>query len=638
MFWQSLTHSIGTKIFAAFIAMSAMIGGLGYYSVSVLEKAGDIIVKTYDGPLMSINYARSASLTFLQMQKVILESPSASEFSDVSLNDRLNAMSKLFYEDLEVARARSTAEDELRVIVEIKSLMDQWNEIRHSSATPKANPDYHHLGEKIISRFEVLVELNAGNSFVDRRKAIDAIGGFETSGVLVTLLALMAALALTLWLRHRIIRPLTSAADVADRIAGGQLEVDIPEGGYDETGVLLRSMRVMRDNIQDMVDREKRQRLTAESRLIDALENAREGMMLLDENNRLVIANRELGHFFEGFESHCGAGTAASDIADFIRPYVADTDDARFQSIYDRFLAREPMSAELLLKDGRALRLEASPTGDHGYIFLLGDFTDVKLREEALRKAKQSAETASEAKSNFLANMSHELRTPLNAIIGFSEIISGQVFGKLENARYLDYATDIMNSGRHLLGVINNVLELSRGQAGKMSIEEEDVDLYETLQQCLPMLREQCKDAELTLNVETRTEPLMILGETGKLRQIFLNLLSNAIKFSEAGGRIDVVFERDAQGRIVTRISDTGIGMSAEDIDVAMTPFGQVDSRLARRYEGTGLGLPLTKTLVDLHKGVMEIESTPERGTTVILRFTPLNEVQRQSDGQRHAS
>lgn len=167
---------------------------------------------------------------------------------------------------------------------------------------------------------------------------------------------------------------------------------------------------------------------------------------------------------------------------------------------------------------------------------------------------------------------------------------------------------------------------------------EEDVDLYETLQQCLPMLREQCSEASLTLNVETRTAPLMIRGESGKLRQIFLNLLSNAIKFSEEGGCIDVVFERDADGRILTRISDTGIGMSLADIEVAMTPFGQVDSRLARRYEGTGLGLPLTKALVDLHGGTMEIDSTPDIGTTIRLRFAPLNATQGYADGHRQVS
>jgi signal transduction histidine kinase len=274
----------------------------------------------------------------------------------------------------------------------------------------------------------------------------------------------------------------------------------------------------------------------------------------------------------------------------------------------------------LELADGRWLRMTGSATSEGGSIFFLSDFTVIKEREESMRRAKAEAEAANASKTRFLANMSHELSTPLNAIIGFSEIITHQLFGALGNARYLDYSRDILRSGRHLLAVINDVLDLSKSEAGKMVLAVRETDMRDVLDDCIAMVREQCAAAELEFSVTGVDQSLPLMGDVAKLRQIFLNLLSNAIKFTEKGGRVSLSAQTTPDGVAVT-VADTGIGMNPQDVEVALQPFAQVDNRLERRYEGTGLGLPLTKALVDLHKASMAIDSARGRGTRITITF-----------------
>jgi signal transduction histidine kinase len=276
--------------------------------------------------------------------------------------------------------------------------------------------------------------------------------------------------------------------------------------------------------------------------------------------------------------------------------------------------------AELQLACGRWLRLTGTATSEGGTIIFFSDFTVIKEREEALRKAMQQAEAANAAKTRFLANMSHELRTPLNAIIGFSEIITGELFGKLGNDKYLDYSRDVLRSGRHLLSVINDVLDLVKSESGRMSFRVQEVDMAEVLEDCAAIMREQCAAAGLTLSLEGVSGPLPVTGDPAKLRQIFLNLLSNAAKFTERGGAVTMSVLESADMVAVT-VRDTGIGMNPEDIEIAFQPFGQVDNRLERRYEGTGLGLPLTRALADLHRATVAITSQRGEGTQVCVTF-----------------
>jgi signal transduction histidine kinase len=235
-----------------------------------------------------------------------------------------------------------------------------------------------------------------------------------------------------------------------------------------------------------------------------------------------------------------------------------------------------------------------------------------------LAKARDEAERASRARGEFLANMSHELRTPLNAILGFSEILQRGLFGPLGDKRYGEFASDIYQSGKHLLEIIGNILDLAKIDAGKLELYEDDVDIVETMQSCGRLISESAEAAGVTFTVERPSEPYYLKGDQTRLRQILLNLLSNAVKFTPAGQSV-VLAGRALDNGFQIRVVDSGIGMTAEEAREAMQPFHQIDSSLARRYQGTGLGLPLTKSLVTLHEGTLEIDSTPGRGTTVTV-------------------
>jgi signal transduction histidine kinase len=237
-----------------------------------------------------------------------------------------------------------------------------------------------------------------------------------------------------------------------------------------------------------------------------------------------------------------------------------------------------------------------------------------------LYRAKDAAEVASRAKSAFLANMSHELRTPLNAIIGFSEMLELETFGALGHPRYRGYARDIGDSGRHLLSVINDVLDISRVEFGALGLVEESVDLAALIAASLRLVEPKARDAGLRLELDLQRDLPMITADARRLRQVLLNILSNAIKFTPAGGPLLVTAKVIGNG-VTLAVEDSGIGIAPEDIAKALRPFGQIDGRLARKYEGTGLGLPLAKAMTESHGGTLEIESTPGRGTTVSIRL-----------------
>jgi signal transduction histidine kinase len=240
-----------------------------------------------------------------------------------------------------------------------------------------------------------------------------------------------------------------------------------------------------------------------------------------------------------------------------------------------------------------------------------------------LKHSKERAEAANEAKSEFLANMSHELRTPLNAIIGFSEIIKEQAMGAVGVPRYVEYANDIYCAGEHLLALINNVLDISKIQAGKVSLKEEPIDLHETVQGSITAVSAQALKNKVTLQVDLPQSLPPVRADALAMRQILINLLSNAVKFTPEGGEVAVGVEQAGDGGLALVITDTGIGMSEEEIAVALEPFRQVENALTKKFEGTGLGLPIARRLVELHGGRLEIASTKNLGTTIRAHLPP---------------
>jgi two-component system, cell cycle sensor histidine kinase PleC len=244
-------------------------------------------------------------------------------------------------------------------------------------------------------------------------------------------------------------------------------------------------------------------------------------------------------------------------------------------------------------------------------------------RNREAEDARHAAESANRSKSRFLAMMSHELRTPLNAIIGFSDLMQNQSLGLLQPAKYREYAQDIHVSGQNLLAVINDVLDMAKIEGGKMVLFEEAIDLGEQISAATRFVAERARQSQIALVREIASGLPPLLADQRSVRHILLNLLANAVKFTPGGGRVTVRAGRTADRGLELAVADTGIGMSPEHIEIALTPFGQVANEYTRRHDGTGLGLPLVKSLAELHGAALRIDSALGTGTTVRIAFPP---------------
>lgn len=257
------------------------------------------------------------------------------------------------------------------------------------------------------------------------------------------------------------------------------------------------------------------------------------------------------------------------------------------------------------------------------YEATFNDITQRRRSEAALLSAKEQADYANRSKSEFLANMSHELRTPLNAIIGFSEIIKDELFGKAGNPQYVEYAKDIYDSGELLLSLINDILDMSKIEAGKRELSESVININRTVQACMRLVAARAKMSKQHLHVHIPRDFPDLRGEERAFKQILVNLLTNAIKFTPENGSISINGAMHPDGTMELSVVDTGIGIAPEHIETVLAPFGQIESALSRKNQGTGLGLPLTKALVELHGGTLTILSEIGKGTTVNVTFPP---------------
>ena len=364
-----------------------------------------------------------------------------------------------------------------------------------------------------------------------------------------------------------------------------------------------------------------------------------ESFVLWDAKQRLVLWNRKFRDFFQLGDHVLKPGVhydmveaAAQEAIKEVRPND-EGDEVQ----------------EMELTDGRWIHYSERRTRDGGLVSVGADITSIKRQEvklkdsegqlrrnyEDLQRSQQRikelarkyeaekirAEEGNRSKSEFLANMSHELRTPLNAINGFSEIMLKQMFGPLGDDRYQEYVRDILSSGQHLLALINDILDMSKIEAGKLQLQTELIYPDEIVEQCARLMRGRAQEAGLELKMELGDLP-RIEADPRAIKQVILNLLSNAVKFTPEGGRVEISAHPHEEG-VKVRVSDSGIGIADEDIPRLARPFEQIESQHSKSHQGSGLGLALSKSLVEMHGGTLDIDSSIGEGTTIVFTLPP---------------
>jgi two-component system CheB/CheR fusion protein len=386
---------------------------------------------------------------------------------------------------------------------------------------------------------------------------------------------------------------------------------------------------VMRDRTADLAIQSALD--DSQRRLQTIINTIVEGVVVTNRHGEIRLVNRALERTF-GYEAGELDGkninllmpdTVHRHHDGYIRRYH-DTRQKRFtgrqQEVRGRRKDGGEVPLEIWVEEVIDERGALSEDDRHIFIATLHDISPRKAYEDALIQAKRAAEAANEAKSIFLAEMSHELRTPLNAIIGFSEMIKDQILGPISNAKYRQYGADIYSSGRHLLDIISDILDLSSVEAGKFKIEDGVVDVGEAIADCTRLVENSARAREVSIQVDIAARIPKLRADPRAFRQILINLLSNAVKFTPAQGKVLASARFSAEDGFVVTIADTGIGMTEDEIDNAFKPFGRVDNERIRDVAaGTGLGLPITKSLVEMHGGVLKLEGAINKGTTATV-------------------
>lgn len=413
----------------------------------------------------------------------------------------------------------------------------------------------------------------------------------------------------------------TAVAKIAkDNVTMGYFILLMPDGQSLEDEDLVK---IYTRQVGLVLSRKKAEEALRESekKFRNYIENAPHGVFIMDENGTYLEVNK-IACSLTGYSDEELIGMNRSEL-------IASESRSRADNSFEELKTNGFTSAELLFahKDGTMcwVRRDATKLSNTRYLVFASDITNKKKAENSLIEAKMMAEENSRIKSEFLANMSHELRTPLTAIIGFSEIMNTEMYGNL-NEKQLKFNNNILKSGKHLLAIINNVLDISKMETGKMELDCGTFSLSETLDEVLTLMSSLAIRKNITLTLDNSAISTEIVADRLKFKQIMYNLLSNAIKFTPDNGRVSVLVKQ-TDNVIHVSVSDTGIGIPKNKLEDIFDPFVQVDSSTKRRYGGTGLGLALVRKFVEMHDGKIWVESEEGKGSTFTFTIPDKNTI-----------
>lgn len=476
--------------------------------------------------------------------------------------------------------------------------------------------------------------------------------GFLAALLTFALAVVAAAAAVWVAADRLILRSLGPLLRSADALERGESPQRLGESyGAGPFRVLARAHDTLVDQLEDhqrALTLSEAHASRAHDRLTEVIDAATDGIALFDQDDSLILVNARFREILPVLAQRIRPGMSFAEVCRVSAEcgQFAGSQGRAEAWIAERFEQRRyPDRTFERVAGDRWLRMRERATRTGGLMGVYTDISELKKAAEnfdariaelqasrdqmeaqtrqltalteSYAEARQHAEYADRAKSEFLARMSHELRTPLNVIIGFADIMQGSMFGPLGSPRYVEYVNDIRSSGRHLLTVVNDILDLSKIEAGQFQLSESPVDLRSVIAGCMRFVRERAQKDSIELATAIDAALPNITADERALKQIMVNLLTNAVKFTSSGGKVSAFAHLAESGEMALGVSDTGAGMAAEEIPIALRPFGQTNSAKLANNEGTGLGLSLVKSMVELHGGRLEIASQRGVGTTV---------------------
>lgn len=620
---------VASKIFFGFLAMTLMLVALGGYAFHSIESASEVVEETYDKPLMAINFARSASQKFSELEILKLNA-----LNDESTDTAFEEISSNFLSDLKIAKERSIAQKADTFFEAVETDFRKWK-AHEQKAIFLGQTERKRTVEakKIGDNLEIIVELQTNQSFRNREYAIQTMQRINKLSFLAFFIGLLLTVALTLWIGISTLRPLRAAAKVAAEISSGRLDTNIPRGGEDEIGQLLRSMQIMQENIKERISNEIFLKNLAQDRLADSLENSKDAILLTDSDGIITVANPGVRDLFGQFSQMSPKVTfVGQSLHSFFKndgtPQNSELEKGNFEN-------------EFLVDNEKWIRVNASETREGGRLFIWSNISESYRTAERLKRAFHLADSASRAKTNFLAAMSHELNTPLNAIVGLSDALRLDLLSKsLPESAAL--SKQITFSGEHMAQIVRDVLEIANDEididTANQSMGFESIRISKLALSVIQDLRPLAKQRNVTIYWKCPAGIPRVSGVKDDIEILIRKLVDNAIKFNKPGGFVKVTLRNKNEDSICLDIVDNGIGIALEDQKKIMEPFVQLHEGYSRKVDGTGLGLAIVQRIITRLGANLEVRSFPGKGSIFRITFPRNAQKHPSMNDQKHPS